>query len=291
MRARIQAFVALTGAVVALVFGIACRSGTSSMSPAIKGAITGASSISTPGASLGPIGCSAIDLYNTTCEQGTTWTQVLAFTPTVIWSVGLSPQDIGNFTMRADLETPGALDNTGHATFQAAFAPTLNQDASAMLSPEGGTQTVVQASQAGSGYQNADAAAAPTVAFTQSGQTLQLVVTSPVTCVARATVTFTRSALQPWVLWVDAATLGSPVTTATPVLVGTTPGHAAGATFATFVGSAPQPCVPVSGNTSQALCTIQPGAYVLDAGQVCLTATAAPLCEQNGFTFTDAGPG
>lgn len=293
MRARYKAFVGIMGAVVALMFGVACHTGGGAIDAGgnPKGAIVGNTVISQPSQATGPLGCVQVDLLNSQCEQATTWVQVNANTPTVIWSVGLSPQDVGNFTAKADMMTPGGLDNTAHAAFTTTWSLTLNQDASTMAAAEGGGGTV-SVSQLGTAYAATDASTgAATIAFAQSGQQLQLIATSPVACAARALVAYGRSALQPWVLWVDAATLGSPVTTPTGVLVGTTPGHAAGASSLMLVGGGPFPCQTVSGNTSQALCFVQPGSYTLDAGAACLTATANPFCEQSGFTFTDSGPG
>lgn len=297
MRARYKAFVGLVGAVVALMFGVACHTAGAPVDAGMhpQGATVGNTTL-TPGAqSTGPIGCSTVDLLNTTCVQGTTWTQVMTSAPTttVIWQVGLSPQDVGTFTATTELETPGAQDNTGHATFSTYWSVTLNQDASTMTSPNGGPS--ISAYDAGSQFANADAAAAPTVAFVQVGQQLELVVSTPVVCAARTTVSYTRSALQPWVLNVDASSLSVYVgggSVAQTYNVQTTPGNAVGCSAMTIGSQGPFACSP-GADVSHVVCVIPASAgYSTGAGQVCLTGCAAgPWCEQNGFTFTDAGPG
>ncbi len=286
MKNKVRLLLALSvlfGSIIAIYASCARRPAMRPM--AMASPTTTSTAVSTGPGGACPLGWVQSDTNVSTCSMAFGWTPGLADGGAFnipLPSMQLYPQDDSFMTAAVDIETPNAIDSTGHAWFRIKWGLTYQTDGS-FADPSGALAPTAVDSQVGSQLTNT------TVTAVRVGNQYELQVTCTALCAARGNVDYTRGALAPWVLSVSpdsgSALPGAPIN----VTITTTPGAAQYATGGTLNGNALSNCTPTSGNT--VTCSLSAGSYAIGTGSVCITSQANPFCLPNGWAFYDGGAG
>ena len=259
--------------------------------------ITTANTVGTGPTGNCPLGFVQSDVNSSTCSAAFGWTPVYGDAGTVIGpTIPLSPGDDLFATLLVNMETPNAVDSTGHCWSRQKWGIAVLTDGGLMLSPTGADAGEAVDGECGSGMSGFSAG------LVQSGNAVAISAYANGAMAAKGNLDYTRGALAPFVLSVSPTSITADAGGA--ITVTTTPGAAQFVTTATVAANVSSNGAVTGGFTvgcsqtasNVATCQVPPSAgYLSDgglaSGGIALTSAANPFPLASGFSFTAGGSG